>query len=112
MDLEPVLLKATLGAIFDRFPMHALWASVEWHKLLLELCAISCHVMAATVKVSIALVLALQNFFQRAHFVFALANVENLVIRRCRNLAILRGCARVTFPIVLLLSFVVSRSIV
>ena len=87
MDLEPVLLEAPLRAIRDRLPL-TLWAGVERHKLLLELPAISGHVVATAVKVSVALVLALQNLLERAHFVFALADVDHLVVRSSRNLAI------------------------
>ena len=65
--------------------MHAFWTRVEGYPLRLELRAVSCHVMAAAMEVPVTLVLALQNFFQGAHFVFALTNVDDLVIRRSRN---------------------------
>jgi hypothetical protein len=87
MDLEPVLLEAPLRTIRDRLPL-ALWAGVERHKLLIELPAVSSHVVSTAVKVSVALVLALQNLFERTHLVLALADVDNLIVWCGRYLAI------------------------
>lgn len=76
MNFEPVLLKATLGAVLRWLPL-ALGAVVEWHELLFKRTSISSHV-ATSVEVSIALML--QDFLQRAHFILALANVNDLIV--------------------------------
>lgn len=98
MNFEPVLLEASLGAVL-RWLSLALGAVVEWHELLLKLTGVSSHV-AASVEVSIALML--QYFLQRAHFVLALADVDDLVVGWSWDMAFA----------VALRSFVVRRSVI
>ena len=89
MDLEPVLLEAPLRAILDRLAL-ALRARIERNELLFELSRVAVHVLAATMRISTSRCLALQNFFQRAHLVFTLADVKHFVVRRHWNLIALR----------------------
>ena len=73
MDFEPVLLKASLRAVFDLLAL-ALRAAVERDELLLELLLVALHETTALV--------LFRGLFQRAHFIFALANVNYFVVWR------------------------------
>jgi hypothetical protein len=82
MDFKPVLLEASLRAIFDRLSL-TLGARIERNELLLKLSCIPMHVIA----VSVSLRLPLKNFFlQWTHFILALAYMNNFIIRRNRDL--------------------------
>ena len=82
MDFEPVLLEASLGAVFDLLTL-TLGTAVERDELLLELLLIALHETTALVLFC--------GLFQRAHFIFALANMDNLVIWWLWNLGARRS---------------------
>ena len=69
MDFEPVLLETPLGAVFDRFSL-ALWATVKWDKLQLNLATVPLRREASSL---------VQGLFDGAHLIFALAYVNNFV---------------------------------
>ena len=73
MDFEPVLLEASLRAVFDLLAL-ALRTAVERDELLLELLLVALHETTALGLFC--------GFFQRAHFIFALANVNYFVVWR------------------------------
>ena len=98
MNFEPVLLEASLGAVLCWLSL-AFGAVVEWHELLFKRTGVSSHV-AASVEVSIALML--QDFLQWAHFILALANVNDLIVGWIWDMAFT----------VALGSFVVRRSVI
>lgn len=76
--------------------------------MLLELSSVAVHVLAAAMRISTTLGLALQNLFQRAHLVLALADVNDFVVRRHWHLVALRRPSIIVFREVLLLLFVVD----
>jgi len=73
MDFEPVLLETSLRAVLDLFSL-ALRTAIKWYKLLFGLPAVPLHEAGALILFGC--------LFQRAHFIFALANVNNFIIRR------------------------------
>ena len=82
MDFEPILLEASLRAIFDLLTL-AFRTAVKWDELLLELPAVPLHKSSSLI--------LLCRLLQRAHFIFALANMDNLVIWWLWNLGARRS---------------------
>ena len=77
MDFEPILLEAPLRAVLDLFAL-ALGTAVKRYKLLLELLLVPLHETTPLI--------LFRRLLQRAHFIFALANVDNCIVRRFWNL--------------------------
>ena len=82
MDFEPILLEASLRAILDGLIL-TFWARIEWNELLLGFPRIAVHVVPTAILTTSAI---FQNFFQWTHFVFALAEMNDFVVGRHRNL--------------------------
>jgi hypothetical protein len=79
MDLEPVLLEATLGAVLDGFAL-AFGTAVEWYKLLII------QVFPIVTLHEASALILFGRLLQRTHIIFTLANMNNFVIWRLRNL--------------------------
>jgi hypothetical protein len=84
MDLEPVLLKASLGTVFDGFSLTFGTAVKRYELLIIQIFSV------VTLHKSGALIL-FGRLFQRTHIIFTLAYMNNFVIRRLRNLWALYG---------------------
>jgi hypothetical protein len=85
MDLEPVLLEASLGAVLDRFSL-AFGTTVKWYELLIIIKVFS----IVTLHKPGALIL-FGGLLQRTQIIFTLAYMNNFVIWRLRNLFALYG---------------------
>jgi hypothetical protein len=84
MDLEPVLLETSLGAVLYGFSL-AFGTTVERYELLIILIF-----SVLTLHKSGALIL-FGCLFKRTHIIFTLAYMNNFIIWRLRNLLILYG---------------------